>query len=76
MSKIYGHGFTTRRISPRLQVPVTEHLQVEKSSIYNNDVVIPKMSGVGLDEKITSKISKLSFEPKTRKPKNISFELK
>tara|TARA_R110002167_G_scaffold1888_1_gene9340 strand:- start:235 stop:465 length:231 start_codon:yes stop_codon:yes gene_type:complete len=76
MSKIYGHGFTARRVSQRVQVPVTEQLQVEKSSIYTNDVIIPKMSGIGLDEKVTSKISKLSFEPKSRKPKNISFELK
>ena len=36
----------------------------------------PTIMGKGLEERLTSKISQLSLEPKTRKPKNISFELK
>ena len=36
----------------------------------------PTIMGKGLEERITSKISQLSLEPKPRKPKNICFELK
>ena len=68
MNRIYGSGYSSARYDLRPR------------NLSNNLIEIPEekqlMTGKGLEEKITSKIAKLSLEPKSRKPKNICFELK
>tara|TARA_R110000796_G_scaffold28105_3_gene77131 strand:+ start:432 stop:638 length:207 start_codon:yes stop_codon:yes gene_type:complete len=68
MNRIYGSGYSSARyeLRPRMDLKV-EIPMIEEKQL---------MSGKGLEEKVTSKIAKLSLEPKSRKPKNICFELK
>ena len=66
MNRIYGSGYSSARYELRPRMDLKVEIPEEKQL----------MSGKGLEEKVTSKIAKLSLEPKSRKPKNICFELK
>ena len=73
MNRIYGSGYSSARydLRPRNLSNNLIEIPEEKQSMTGKG-----MTGKGLEEKITSKIAKLSLEPKSRKPKNICFELK
>jgi len=66
MNRIYGSGYSSARYDLRPRMDLKVEIPEEKQL----------MTGKGLEEKVTSKIAKLSLEPKSRKPKNICFELK
>jgi len=65
MNRIYGSGYSSARYDLRPRMDLKVEIPEEKQL----------MTGKGLEEKVTSKIAKLSLEPKSRKPKNICFEL-